>query len=229
VAENEARKQQILDAAKDLIIRHGYDKTTISDIADEVGLGRGLIYLLYKNKDEIFEALLLREFMKYGQTWLEHIEADQESSIISAIYRSVLYALNSNPFMTAIVKRDRHVFGSYLRKPGNIFESLQVSITTRAMIQTMHDAGVIRKDVSVAAMAHIMDLLSYGLVGITEVNSNQGTPPYDEVIETIAEMLERMLIPENGGDREAGKEIMRQIAHSARLHFEQLASNPETA
>jgi AcrR family transcriptional regulator len=41
--ENAAREQQILDAASDLFIRYGYDKTTMQDIAEHAGVTRAIV------------------------------------------------------------------------------------------------------------------------------------------------------------------------------------------
>lgn len=43
-----------------IIIRLGYDKTTMSDIAEEAGASRRTVYLYFKGKEELFEALLYR-------------------------------------------------------------------------------------------------------------------------------------------------------------------------
>ena len=47
-------------------------------------------------------------------------------------------------------------------------------------------------------------------------------PSYDELLETIAKMLDRMLTPEGGGNTEAGKEVLRQLAQEAQRFFDQL-------
>jgi AcrR family transcriptional regulator len=43
----------ILEAADRLLARYGYRKMTIDDLADEVGIGKGSIYLRFKSKEEI--------------------------------------------------------------------------------------------------------------------------------------------------------------------------------
>ena len=40
MSDNNERQQQILDAAAAVIIRLGYDKATMSDIAEEAGASR---------------------------------------------------------------------------------------------------------------------------------------------------------------------------------------------
>src|SRR5689334_2222426 len=119
--ENEERQQQILDAAAAVIMRLGYDKTSMGDIAAEAGASRGTVYLYFKSKDELFEALVYREWMAYSETWIALVEADPRGGTIGSFYRAVLGAINSRPFMTSIMRRDRHVLGNYVRKPDNIF------------------------------------------------------------------------------------------------------------
>ncbi|MCB0198119.1 MAG: helix-turn-helix transcriptional regulator, partial [Anaerolineae bacterium] len=93
-SDNEERKHRILDAAAELFIHYGYDKTTVSDIAREAGVSKGAIYLHFASKDELFEGLLIREMMTYQKNWLERIESDPKGGTIGGMYKNVLYALN---------------------------------------------------------------------------------------------------------------------------------------
>lgn len=54
------RKKEILDTAQYLFSEKGFDKTTIQEIADSIGIGKGTIYLDFKNKDEIYIAIVER-------------------------------------------------------------------------------------------------------------------------------------------------------------------------
>ena len=56
--EKEARRQAILDSARDCFFRDGFEATTISQIADNVELSTGTLYLYYKNKEEIYVSIL---------------------------------------------------------------------------------------------------------------------------------------------------------------------------
>lgn len=217
----EEREQRILDAAEALIIQYGYDKTTMSDIAAEAGVSRGIVYLHFDSKDSLFEALIRRQMLQYGQTWLDHIEDDPRGGTIGGIYRAVLYAINSQPFMAAIVKRDRAVWGKYLRKPDNLFASMQSGSMWVDTLHAMQDAGAVRQDVDVAVMAHIMDILGYGMVAIDDIKDPEDSPPMDVVMETIADMMDQILTPEDGGNVEAGKAIIRRLAATARAQFGQ--------
>ena len=211
-SKNQAREQRILDAAAELIIHYGYDKTSVSEIAEAAGISKGAIYLHFASKDALFEALLAREMLAYSTGWLAHIEADPQGGTIGSIYKAMLYALNHNAFMSAIVKQDMRIFGNYLRKPNNLFASLESPSPRAEFLQAMQAAGAIRPDVDAQVMTHIMDLLSYGFVGIGEFRKPTELPPYDTVLATIAEMMDRMLTPSQGNPGAAGKAVIRQIA-----------------
>lgn len=50
---------RILNSAKELLSREGYSKTTIRKIVDHSGVLTGSIYYFFKNKEDIFKAILL--------------------------------------------------------------------------------------------------------------------------------------------------------------------------
>lgn len=53
IATKEELRETILDATERLLARYGYRKMTVEDIAREVGVGKGTIYLHFSSKEEI--------------------------------------------------------------------------------------------------------------------------------------------------------------------------------
>lgn len=53
IAVQENIRDVILDATDRLLARYGYKKMTIDDLAQEVGIGKGTIYLHFRSKEEI--------------------------------------------------------------------------------------------------------------------------------------------------------------------------------
>ena len=51
--EPKTTREAILDATDRLLARYGYKKMTIDDLAREVGIGKGSIYLHFSSKEEI--------------------------------------------------------------------------------------------------------------------------------------------------------------------------------
>lgn len=51
----------ILQAARDLFAKYGYKKTTMEDIAHALRKGKSSLYYYFKNKEEIFQAVIGQE------------------------------------------------------------------------------------------------------------------------------------------------------------------------
>lgn len=60
--QQQDKRQQILVAAGDIFAARGFHKATIEQIADAAGVGKGTVYLYFKNKKGLFDALLLEGF-----------------------------------------------------------------------------------------------------------------------------------------------------------------------
>lgn len=212
------RAESILDAAETLIVRYGYDKTTVSDIAREAGISKGAIYLSFESKEALFEALLRREIATHTARWIELVEADPRGGTIGAMYRNTLRALDERPFMAAMFRQDRTVMGTYLKKKDNIFSDGSEMNARHEFVKRMQAAGVIRGDVDARVIAHIMNMLAYSLVAIGDVIPEQNIPPTEDVLEGIAVMMDAAFTPEES-DGEAGKEVVRQIVSAYNDHL----------
>lgn len=58
----QARREQILSAARRCFIENGYHPTRMDDIARAAGLSKGGVYFHFKSKQEVFESLVSEEY-----------------------------------------------------------------------------------------------------------------------------------------------------------------------
>jgi len=72
--EKERRRQQIIIAAKRVFSEHGFNHSTMEDIAKEAELSPGTLYLYFKNKDELYASLSLR-ILQYLIIRIEHVNS----------------------------------------------------------------------------------------------------------------------------------------------------------
>lgn len=61
LAKDEIIKEEIISSAQKLFIQFGIAKTTMEDIAKAAGKGKSTLYYYFKNKEEIFTAVLNKE------------------------------------------------------------------------------------------------------------------------------------------------------------------------
>lgn len=74
---DEAKREAILNAAKQRLSQYGVRKTTMQEIAEDVGIAVGTLYLYFKNKNEI----LIAAAQAYTQQHLIDTEKILRSSI----------------------------------------------------------------------------------------------------------------------------------------------------
>ena len=78
--EREEVRGEILDAARGLFVREGYENVSIRKIADKIEYSPGTIYLYFKDKADIFDTLCEQTFSKLDRR-LRAIVADRDDPI----------------------------------------------------------------------------------------------------------------------------------------------------
>lgn len=209
------KADNILNSAKKLFLRFGYDKTSVADIANEAGVSKGGIYLYFKSKDDIMEKLMLSEMYKHNERWIDLVMQDPEGGLLSGMYKNQLKAMVKSETIMSILKKDVDVLGSYLKKQDSLL-SQDVSNIRVEFIKMLQGVNCVKKDVDPKIVAHIMDMLELSLITIADNKSKENLPSITDVIEQIAYIMEKAYAPEDGGDSEAGKQVLLGIYNPAK-------------
>ncbi len=211
---NTEREQRILNAAARLIVQYGYDKTTVSEIAQAAGISKGAVYLHFDSKETLFDALIKREFWRFAEAYLKRLDADPDGGTIAGIYKNTLYTMQDTPLMQALFRQDRRVLGAYARRNANLSQFRAAS--SAQFVSWMQQVGAVRRDIAPQVAAYIMTMLSYALISMDDVLPPEQIPPIEEVIEGIALVLGTALTPPDAPPSENVKAMMRQAIEAAR-------------
>jgi AcrR family transcriptional regulator len=92
------KKKEILDAAASCFARFGYEKTTLDDIGELVGMNKVSLYYYFKNKEALFKEMLQRESEDYINRMKLKIKEfdDPRHRIIAWIEASFRYGQESS-------------------------------------------------------------------------------------------------------------------------------------
>ncbi len=115
------RKNQILDEALLLFITKGYSETTINDILQAVGIGKGTFYHYFTSKEEVLETSIIRFI-------------DREVEDASQIARRE--DLNANDKISKILlqnasRTEKSLMIDVLHKPGN------AQLNQKSLVETL--------------------------------------------------------------------------------------------
>ena len=56
--DESAKRRQIIDGARAMFLAKGFDAASMNDIARAAGVSKGTLYVYFKHKEELFEAIV---------------------------------------------------------------------------------------------------------------------------------------------------------------------------
>lgn len=72
--QHDEKRKRILECAFDVVLRYGYQRMTMDDVAKATGMSRPALYLQFKNKGEIYQAIaseMMGRALKQAQAALD--------------------------------------------------------------------------------------------------------------------------------------------------------------
>ena len=99
--ERQRRESEFLEAAEEVFSRKGYHSATIQEISEKSEFAVGSIYHMFRNKDEIYTALLRMRMEEYLSLLEEEIRAfdDPVATIRALIETKYQYCIEHKPFL----------------------------------------------------------------------------------------------------------------------------------
>jgi AcrR family transcriptional regulator len=90
-------RRLIMDAAMDMFVKDGYEKTSIRNIADKIEYSPATIYLYYKDKDELLWGLQAEAFGKLADVFRERVTATEPLQQLRQLAKIYVEFGMSNP------------------------------------------------------------------------------------------------------------------------------------
>ncbi len=205
-----AREERILDAAATLLMRWGYRKTTIDDVAREAGVGKGTIYLHWKDKNELFRAVIWRASQQAAEDAKQRLAADPEGGLFHRLWTHGMLAIFSNPLLAALMKGQSDIFQGLIDTldPQTIH---QLVGNAEEYIARLQQAGLIRADLPVPVITFLMGALKIGIIQAADFVDQEQLPSMEQLTEALSDLIRRWLEPEQlPSDMTAGKHIMTE-------------------
>ena len=100
---SEERRNQILEAAMAVFARQGFEQARMDDIAQEVGLSKGALYLYFKSKDAIISAILQFFFSAAMKKLQGFLESEETPSVREQLLRLNQYYVGEMKWMVSML------------------------------------------------------------------------------------------------------------------------------
>ncbi|GCE14044.1 TetR/AcrR family transcriptional regulator [Tengunoibacter tsumagoiensis] len=162
--KQDERADRILDVASSLILRYGYKKTTIDDIAREAGVAKGTIYLHWKTKDDLFLSLLMREKIRGARMVEQEMSRDPDGNTLHGMMKYSLLMLLKHPLLRSAVLQDADILGELTQKElarTGIEEQLTAFY---GLLEFFRKHELIRQDHPIQTQIYLLEALSIGFL-----------------------------------------------------------------
>jgi len=162
VESRKARAEHILDAAADLLLRWGYQRITMDDIAKQAGIGKGTLYLHWKTREELFYAVVVREQLGAVEEQLAALHRDPREAQLHRLVKWKYLTTMRRPILKAVVAADPEIIGKLSRESnGADLVKLMGSISTD-YIKVLMDHCLMRVDLPIEDLLFEMGAVTVG-------------------------------------------------------------------
>ncbi len=156
--EDSAKRRQIVDGARQVFMALGFDAASMGEIAKAAGVSKGTLYVYFKDKDELFAAIVGQEcsFQAEGVFDFDHTDNDVEAALLKhgkAFAEKICDPRRQSQLRTVIAIAERMPeLGRKVYETGPAIGIARMSAYLRAQV----DAGVLAiEDCEVAAAQFI--------------------------------------------------------------------------
>lgn len=183
-------RQAIMEASRRLFTAHGYEKTSITDIANAAGVGKGTIYSYFSTKEEIFLAFSRAQLFQQN-ILIAQSETGAESAYdkMMAVFSGTFHFMEKEREFGRLLMRE-----SFFPEEKNLEQSRKVEdLYIEALIPIMEQAqlqGELSKDLDLLlVIGHF-----YGLFLITmSAWFSQRLTTKEEFFDTLQRLIEQAM------------------------------------
>jgi AcrR family transcriptional regulator len=192
-SRRQERAHRILDAAAALILRWGYNKTTIDDVARQAGVAKGTIYLHWNTREELFVALMKRERLALGEDFKQRITNDPAGWTLRGILKHSALALMQRPLLKAVLLRDMDVIGKLAHTEHSSAAYIERLSGFRAYLEFLREHDLVRTDLNLRAQVYIVSAIFMGFFLVAPLMPDELTLSDEELADLLAETVHRTL------------------------------------
>lgn len=189
------RADRILDAAKDLLLRWGYRRVTIDEIARHAGVGKGTVYLHWRSREQLFLAVGAREAVAMLTAVVTAMREDPKEIALHRYLRRFFLEAMSRPVLRAIFTRDTDVLDRFLSSPARRPLQSAKLLASRDYLEVLAGHGLLRADLRPEDLDYTLPAVMFGFFGIEPFLSPEVELALEDKADQLADTLCRAFEP----------------------------------
>jgi AcrR family transcriptional regulator len=176
-----------------LLMRWGYDKTTVDDISRQADVAKGTIYLHWKTRDDLFEALIQREGAAVAADIQRRILQDHEGWTLRGVVKHTALATMKRPLIKALFLRDRGVIGKLAQGQHSQAAYIERVAGFKTYLAFLRQHDLVRKDIGLLEQVYIWSASLTGFLLAAPLMPPEFTFSDEVMADLLAETVHRTL------------------------------------
>jgi AcrR family transcriptional regulator len=202
------RAERILDVTAGLLLRHGYKRVTIDDVAAGAGIGKGTIYLHWKTREALFWAVLQRDAARLLEQILDQLAEDPGLALPSRLMRAIFVEVARRPLVRALLLSDAEVLGALATDTAVAAAQRELG-GNQNYLELLRQQHLLRPDLTVAAAGVILGGVMRGFFADQDADV---AVPLTEQADLLADVLHRSLETEGEPPPDAVAALARRVS-----------------
>ncbi|WP_051467958.1 TetR/AcrR family transcriptional regulator [Actinomadura oligospora] len=188
------RATRILDVAGELLLRHGYRRVTIDDVAAEAAIGKGTVYLHWKTREQLFRAVFAREVLFAMDELRQAIEDDARTCLLHRFASTYYLAIAGRPLLRRFLLGDPDLLGKLTSSPDGDRDARHGEVA-RGYFALLTEHGMLRDDLSAAETGHAYQATFEGFL---RAGSTPAAPSPEQQADLLARTVQRAFESDTG-------------------------------
>jgi AcrR family transcriptional regulator len=151
-----------LDVAAELLLRWGYKRVSIEEIARHAGIGKGTVYLHFSTRAALFMGVLMRESLALVDELIAAMRADPVAILPDEQARLTYLAVMGRPLLRAMFARDVEVLGELAGDAaGRPLRALKIDLADE-LFELLRERELMRTDLDAQTQRYVLNAIQTG-------------------------------------------------------------------
>lgn len=204
------RRERILDAARDLALEKGWRATTVAEVAERVGIGKGAVYLEFADKPAIVEAVIVRSMQELTRVVHDRISAAHGLVTLPMLYGFAVDALLGDPLMRAFHLGDEAVLGDHVRAVSDDRYRVRFGWLLNH-IRALQSVGMVSPDLQADRLARVLSTFTIGLLHAPDALGPITDDQLRDTVALFADFVDTSITTDLAVNPDAARAVQSQL------------------
>jgi AcrR family transcriptional regulator len=178
---------EILKVSLHVFSKYGYKKTTVEDIAKEMGMTKGALYVYVKDKEELYHKAVASALLNWQDCVKKTVEREADAAVqFTVMCRTAFHYLSEDNDLRRILMKDPSIFPIFSKQD----RYSEINSNSVNLLKTIIEKGIAEnkfRDIPISSITKILFTMYKMLIVEAYIVEDDETPEktFDDLMNLI--------------------------------------------